>query len=283
MDAITGDTPIPSKTNLPDTTSDRLINGDSRRDISGRTLHILIGLAGLGVMFYLAIRNLLPLDWQRPGSPPLQSAAALGSLLLLVPYLFSLGKRSGASRAPNTLFVWHVGSAVAGLFLVMLHALASISGPPLILVIILFALVISGFIGRVSMAPCMATTFGSKPAPFLPPDPGLKSRLEEIIRLKTDLLSELHPGASESLFSVTLRHWLRSPRRSWAYARLAREESSLIGTRRSVSGMQAWWRPLHLGLAWVFLVGLMVHIVLALFFAGYVADGGEIYWWHIAS
>ena len=207
----------------------------------------------------------------------------MGSVLLLIPYLFSLGKRSGASRAPNTLFVWHVGASSVGIFLVMLHAMVSLSGPPLALVFILFALLVSGFIGRVPMAPRMATTFGNKTAPFLASDPQVKSRLKEIIRRKTEVLSELDPGASESLFSVTLGHWLRSPHGSWTYARLAREESRLIGARQSVSRLQAWWRPLHLGLAWMFLAGLLLHIVLVLFFAGYVADGGEIYWWHISA
>jgi hypothetical protein len=28
-------------------------------------------------------------------------------------------------------------------------------------------------------------------------------------------------------------------------------------------------------------IGLLVHIVTTLFFAGYVSDGGEIYWWHV--
>ena len=31
------------------------------------------------------------------------------------------------------------------------------------------------------------------------------------------------------------------------------------------------------------LAGMITHIVVVTFFAGYVADGGEIYWWHVTA
>ncbi|MEQ9574695.1 MAG: hypothetical protein RLN77_03860, partial [Rhodospirillales bacterium] len=99
----------------------------------------------------------------------------------------------------------------------------------------------------------------------------------------TALLPHLAPQASEALFSPTLRHFLTAPLKSLAYARLAREEARLIGARRSVSRLQAWWRPVHMALAWLFLAGLVVHVVLVTLFAGYVADGRDIYWWHLAA
>jgi hypothetical protein len=50
-----------------------------------------------------------------------------------------------------------------------------------------------------------------------------------------------------------------------------------------LSPAQRHWRLVHRLLAWGFLAGLIMHILLVLFFAGYVADGGEIYWWHITD
>jgi hypothetical protein len=28
---------------------------------------------------------------------------------------------------------------------------------------------------------------------------------------------------------------------------------------------------------------MIIHIIVVTFFAGYVADGGEIYWWHVTA
>jgi len=68
-----------------------------------------------------------------------------------------------------------------------------------------------------------------------------------------------------------------------AYARLAHRESMLVETRQSLPRSGAYWRPLHLLLAWLFLAGMIIHIIVVTFFAGYTADGGEIYWWHITA
>jgi uncharacterized protein YhhL (DUF1145 family) len=65
--------------------------------------------------------------------------------------------------------------------------------------------------------------------------------------------------------------------------RLAREESRLLGVRRAVGPAQAWWRPLHMLIAWVFILGVLVHVVTVTFFAGYVADGGPVTWWHLTA
>jgi hypothetical protein len=46
---------------------------------------------------------------------------------------------------------------------------------------------------------------------------------------------------------------------------------------------QAWWRPLHMALAWLFVLGVVIHVVTVTFFAGYVADGGPITWWHLRA
>ena len=64
---------------------------------------------------------------------------------------------------------------------------------------------------------------------------------------------------------------------------LAREESRLLGTRGAVGMAQAWWRPLHIALAWIFALGVAIHVLAVTFFAGYVAGGKPITWWHLAA
>lgn len=254
-----------------------------RPDLSNRLLLIWIACLTAALLTYLSAKPFLPALWQRPGTEVLQPLAALGAVLLLAPFLFSLGKRGGHSRIPNRLFILHVGASLLGMFLVSLHAAAAFTGPPLVLIACLVLLVLTGVVARVHVSSRMASTFGRKSAPFQAPDPALKAKLRALIDKKTALLRHLDPQASEALFSPTLRHFLTSPLKSLAYARLAREESRLIGARRSVSWLQAWWRPVHMVLAWLFLAGLILHVIVVTFFAGYVAEGRDIYWWHLAA
>ncbi len=259
------------------------VNSAGRPDLADRRLLIWVAALALAILGYLAAKPFLPAPWQRPGTEILQPVAALGAVLLLAPFLFSLGKRGGHSKIPNRLFILHVGASLLGMFLVSLHAAAAFTGPPLVLIACLALLVLTGVVARVHVSSRMASTFGRKSAPFQAGDPDLKTKLRALIDKKTALLARLDPQASEALFSPTLRHFLTAPLKSLAYARLVREEARLIGARRSVSRLQAWWRPVHMALAWLFLVGLVLHVVLVTLFAGYVADGRDIYWWHLAA
>ena len=56
-----------------------------------------------------------------------------------------------------------------------------------------------------------------------------------------------------------------------------------MGTRSSVTPGLGYWRLLHQLIAWGFLFGLLLHVVLATFFGTYVADGGDVYWWHLTA
>ncbi|MCP5265155.1 MAG: hypothetical protein H6934_03555 [Burkholderiaceae bacterium] len=255
----------------------------TRPDLSNRSLRLLMVALLFALVAWLLARPFLPDAWQRPGTPVLQSLAALGAVLLLSPLVFALGKRSGKSAVPNRLFVGHVVASAVGALFVSMHAFSRLDGPPLLLLLCLLVLLATGTFARVHLSARMAATIGTKSAPFRPVPAPVREELAALIDRKTTLLRTLDPTASEALFSVTLRHWLRSPRQSLAYARLARREAELIGARASVSPLQAWWRPLHLLVAWLFLAGLAVHVIVVTFFAGYVAEGREIYWWHLAA
>ena len=237
----------------------------------------------LALAVYLMAKPTLGPLWQRPGTALLQPLAAGGALLLLVPFMFSLGKRGGFTKVPNRMFVMHVVASVAGIFLVSLHALARLEGPPLFMLACLGLLVISGMLGRIEIVHRIATTFGTKASPFQAANPETKAEIRKLIDRKIELLATLDQDAKEAFFSVTLGHWLRAPLKSLAYARLAKRESDLMGARKSVHWLQAWWRPAHMALAWLFVAGLAVHVIVVTFFAGYVAEGRDIYWWHLAK
>jgi len=253
-----------------------------RQDISDKhLLRVTFGLlAALAAWFLL--RPWLPEPWRTPGSRELYLTGAAGALLLLVPAAFALAKRS-ASPDPRSWFKAHVYASLLGTLLVAIHSAGLLRRPPALLLLALVALAALGVWARVRGARLMAATFASKTHVFAPPGAGARARLGALIEEKSRLLARLDPSANEGTFSVTLPHLIKRPRLALAYRRLEREESRLVGAREALSRAQAWWRPLHLLLAWAFVLGVLIHVVTVTFFAGYVAGGGPITWWHLAD
>jgi len=254
-----------------------------RSDLGNRTLIALVAVTVLAIIAWFALRGDLLPAWRRPGSPPLYLTGVAGALLLLVPAAFAFAKRSGRSAHPVAWFNAHVVCACIGAALIAVHSAGHLGRAPTLLLAALVALAVLGVWARVGAAQRMARTFGSKVPAFSRPDARTRARLRQIIERKRALLSALAPGANEGTFSVNLPQLLRSPRGALAYRALEREEARLLGTRRAVSGAQAWWRPLHLALAWIFVAGVAIHVVTVTFFAGYVADYGPIGWWHLTA
>lgn len=256
----------------------------SRRvDLSDRALLRTLGIAAGIVAAYYAAWPWLPPAWHAPGSPVLQSFAILGSLLLLIPLAFTIAKRGGRAASPTHWFAAHVSASILGIVFVAMHAAGRMGRPPFLMLLALLLLALTGAVARMRLSRNMAATLGTKRAPFRAHDPGVQARLRTLIAEKTELLRKLDPAAKEATFSVTLPHIARSPRQSLAYMRLAREESRLLGARGSVGAPQAWWRPLHIVTAALFLAGLVTHVVVVTFFAGYVAEGRAITWWHVSA
>lgn len=235
------------------------------------------------IVLWFVIRGALPEAWRTPGSPALYLAGVAGALLLLVPVAFVAAKRGGGSGNPVSWFNAHVLCSLAGMVLIAIHSGGFLRRPPALLLLALVALAVLGIWARVRGSRQMAATFASKAPAFQPPDAATRERLRALIAEKRRLLARLDPLAGEGTFSVNLPHFLRSPRLAAAYRKLAREESRLLGARRAVPPGQAWWRPLHMALALLFVLGVMIHVVTVTFFAGYVADGGPITWWHLAA
>lgn len=252
-------------------------------NLGNRTIQRLLILPGIAIGLFLLGALLLPGQWLRPGSSLLQASAALGSVLLLVPFFFSVHKRAGHATRPRRWFALHVIASLTGICLVIPHALAGLQGPPLILLLALLILVATGTVARIRIARWMADTPGTRLAAFGITPSQLKDQLRSLIEQKQRLLQQLEPSACEALFSVTLQHWLQSPRLAWQYSRIVHRENSLIGMRGKLPVQQSWWRPLHIIAAWLFFLGLFVHVIVVIFFAGYVAEGETIYWWHLAD
>lgn len=254
-----------------------------RRDLPDAGLLWLTAAAVAAIALWFLARGALPEAWRTPGSPALYLTGVAGVLLLLVPAAFSLAKRGGRSGNPVGWFNAHVVCSLAGMVLVAVHSGGFLRRPPALLLLALVALAALGVWARVRGSRAMAATFAAKAPAFSVPDAATRERLRRIIAEKRGLLARLDPRAVEGTFSVNLPHFLRSPRLAAAYRKLAREESRLLGTRRAVPPGQAWWRPLHMALAWLFVLGVAIHVITVTFFAGYVADGGPITWWYLAA
>ena len=255
-----------------------------RPDLGNRLLVSVVAAGVLALIAYFgAVQPALPVAWRTPGSAALYVTGVLGASLLLLPMGFVLAKRTGRGGSPPAWFVAHVIGGTVGAVLIAIHSAGFLRRPPALLFLALIALVVLGVWGRVRLAPRIAATFATRQASFTPANAADRQRFAAIIARKRALLSRLDPGANEGTFSLTLAHWLRAPRLSQDYAKLVREENRLIGARASVGLEQAWWRPLHLAIAYLFVLGLLVHVVTVTFFAGYVAEGGPITWWHVTD
>lgn len=246
-----------------------------------------VSLIGLLTFIVCAFLFAYLISWNtRPGEAVNQTAAVIGSLLLLVPGLFSLIKRSENQQSPPQWFVFHVLAAVAGAVLIFLHAAGGnwLSPPGFILLILVFLLA-QGILARLLLARKFSHLFAASTPAFNVNQPLQTDRkaLAEVIAAKTELLKQLDAQADEALFSPALKHWLQSPFLTLRYQRLIEQEYKLVGARRNAGKLLGYWRRLHMLMAVVFFLGLLVHVVVVLFFAGYAASGSEIYWWHIAD
>lgn len=254
---------------------------NNRPDLSERTISLL-----LAVVIAAAASILLRGGAPAPGSVIGQLSAAAGTLLLLAPLLFVVVKRSGFSNSPPAWFVAHVLATLLGVCLIFVHVAAGDwLSPPGLVLLLLLALVLQGSLLRVIVSRGFALLFArtSLPAGFAVP-PGLdKSALQDLIDAKVRLLRKLEPAADEALFSPALKHWLGRPLLSLRYQWLAEREARLVGARASAGRELRWSRRLHLLAALLFYIGLLAHIVVVLFFAGYAADGGPVDWWHVTA
>ncbi|CUH82403.1 hypothetical protein TRM7557_03920 [Tritonibacter multivorans] len=222
----------------------------------------------------------------RPGAPFNQACAIAGTICLLMPAVFFFAKRGGAAKNPPLWFVLHAICGFMGIFLISIHV-ASVSAlsPALVPLVALMFLVCQGFWVRAFLTRRLSFLFARSPKSFdfgtaLPDN---RAAIGAVIEQKTALLAMLDPQANEATFSPRLRHWLRAPLKALRYDLLARREAALVGARARAGFVLSYARQLHIAVAAIFYLSLLAHVVVMLFFAGYAAKGGEVYWWHIAN
>lgn len=252
-----------------------------RPDLALPTILALLALTALAAGIILLWPGL-----PAPGSPAGQLCAAFGALLLFAPFAFSLAKRSGASASPPAWFVAHALAAMLGSLLIFAHVAAGdwLTPPGLVLALLVF-LILQGGLVRAFQTRRFALLFARASAPqgFASPAGLDKAALAATIDAKIKLLARLDPRADESLFSPTLGHWLRHPLMSLRYQLLAEREARLVGARAAAGVGLGWSRRLHLLAAAGFYLGLLAHVIVVLFFAGYAAGGEPIDWWYVTD
>jgi hypothetical protein len=245
------------------------VQNKNRPDLSERNIVLLL------VVVIAAAAAILPRSgWPAPGSVSGQLFAAAGALLLLAPLLFLVMKRSGLAASPPTCTLIFVHVA-AGDWLT----------PPGLVLLLLALLILQGSLLRVIFSRGFSLLFArsSLPTGFSAPQGLDKTALQQVIDAKTSLLRTLDPAGEEALFSPALQHWLRRPLSSLRYQLLAEREARMVGARSSAGKELGWSRRIHMLFALGFYLGLLAHVIVVLFFAGYAAGGEPIDWWHITA
>ena len=253
----------------------------NRPDLSERSILTLIGAVAV-VAALLMVAPGLP----APGSPLGQSSAALGALLLLAPAVFVFMKRSGRAESPPAWFIARVPATSLGSCLIFLHAAhGDWLSPPGAVLLLMALLILQGSLLRVWLSRGFSLLFARSSAPsgFNAPAGLEREALQQVIDSKIKLLARLDPAADEALFSPALRHWLGQPLNSLRYQLLAEREARLVGARSAVPVGLRWSRRIHMAVALAFYIGLLAHVIVVLFFAGYAAGGDDIDWWYITA
>lgn len=222
----------------------------------------------------------------RPGEPLSHLLGLVGSLLMLFGLAYPLVKRTRLSFLKLHWNTLHMLFGAAGLACVTLHLAGHFTRPPVLVWLAALGLVVLGAYGRLLSGRFVHAQFASNPFAFLPTRPTEAEPIRAVVRAKQEMLARLQPGASEAVFSLALHHWVRRPLGAARFARLAWREERMVRAhgdrpRGAHHLLQRWWRTLHLTLAALLLIGLLAHVVAVTFFAGYAAEGGEIYWWHL--
>jgi len=228
----------------------------------------------------------------RPGTPLGQTIGISAALLLLATLRYPVVRRGDRPRSdkPKAHSVHAVVGSI-GVSLALVHSQASLRQWSALVLLAALGLLATGLYGRLVSPRRVAGRFGADGSPYLPstsPNPWTEVEARRRLNEKTRILERIGARSGEGQFVLRLNHWLRHPRLALSYAMLAKWERSLHARQpESATGyiplVDRLWRRSHLVLAGLFVIGLAAHLVTVLFFAGYVADGREIYWWYFTE
>ncbi|MGI5836149.1 MAG: hypothetical protein ACOX87_06625 [Chloroflexota bacterium] len=250
-------------------------------------------LVGLLVVLMLAVVVSYPLLFGeqgfgiRPGDTVGHLLGIAGGLLMAVGLAYPLVKRTHFFKPIRSWWhQWHLLLGLLGAFLALLHTAGRLGKAPTLVLLASLGLLALGAYGRLLAGRLIHANFAADFNVFLPNDATGNPQHLLLIKEKAKLVAFLEPEAREGTFSLTLRHWIRHPLASAAFAWLALQEERLMLERRKLPNslvllFQRYWRLLHLVLVALMGLGILAHAGMVIFFAGYIADGVEPYWWYI--
>ena len=255
----------------------------------------ILSLITLCLFFLCAVYLLGGVKWLpwnlRPGSPIGQSLGICAALILLgTLYYVPVRRSDNTSLSKPAAQTWHGLAGTFGITLAIAHSGFALREWSTLVLLATIGLLSTGLYGRV-IAPLRAgAAFGRSAIPYATSvqSAATSNQARDLIRAKRSLLKSLAADAGEGEFILRWHHWTRHPRIAYGYYRLNVAERRMLA-RHPLSGNSAipiierYWRRFHLWLAVLFIVGIVAHIITTVFFAGYVADGREIYWWHLTK
>lgn len=255
----------------------------------------ILAFIALGLIFVCAVYLLGGVKWLpwdlRPGSPIGQSLGICAGLVLLGTLYYVPVRRSDSTRfAKPAAQTWHSLVGTLGATLAILHSQAVLREWSTLVLLAIIGLLATGLYGRVIAPLRVGSTFGRSAIPYastVQPNATL-NMTNDLIQSKRALLRTITAGTREGEFVLRWHHWTQHPRAALGYYRLTVAERRLLARNplsgsTKISATDRFWRRSHLLLAALFIVGIIAHVVTTVFFAGYVADGREIYWWHITA
>ncbi len=250
---------------------------------------LLILFAAILLVLSVPAKSLYPnpdeVDPERNARSPGHYLGLLGTAFLLVPVAYSAVKRT--EREEKVLVERHILFGFLGLGLIIIHSHQRLTEPPVLILLSLLGVTITGTIGRFYLSR-LARAFNS-PAPFLTPGPVTEGRgeLAAVIEDRRHLLEGR--GRTEGEYSThALREWLLNPTVTYRAYRLGRKERAEVERMKGrIEGLMAGgeprfmgpeplssptsalfgvWRPLHYILAAIMLLGAVIHTLVVLYF-----------------
>ena len=167
------------------------LNKTKSQDLSNFYLIAIVCGAIIISLITLVAVDCLPVGLRQPGSPLLQSAAIIGSILLILSFLAILAKRFG--KPGRSGFKAHVWLANIGFILIIAHSGLAVLSIPGILLILLLVIAILGIYARLVLSRQMENTFGTKHTGFSAPDETMRNELKHLIAHKQRLLKKNRP------------------------------------------------------------------------------------------
>lgn len=220
-----------------------------------------------GLLLYFWLRFPVHVDPRFPGSLAGGALAVTGSMLLLVPLAYTVGKRLLRMRgqALRTFLTLHIYAALVGAILVVIHTGHKFDNPlGVLLTAMVLVVVLSGFVGRYLLQVCTQH---------------LSARRDDLARAETaisEMRDEFHrqaervgPGAARrAAFLTAFLPWVvRDPelratsRRVVALAEaMATMDTSVVVHERFRGWFRLWMR-FHLTLTAVFYLLLAAHVL----------------------